>query len=159
LANIVGGTKTDNLKQLYINNREEYIMTLMELKKSEIAEYIISPEKKMLIVGAEPTQHEKFIIPSDFKPIYIETDFGGSTSNSSEIMNLYEIQKLTDFPLLILPIESFEKEIPGLKFDLIIFDKSVCYWLNINKSFIDYLISLKKERQGRNLASFLIRTL
>ncbi len=145
LANKVGGSNPEELKKLYRHNRDEYMEIMLENKKSQINEYISSPEKKMLIVGAEPTQYKKFIIPEGFKPIFIEKDFNSSVSNSIKIIERYQTELLKDFPFLLLPIEIVSEKMPGLKFDLIIFDGGVCYWLDIHKPFINYLISLKKD--------------
>jgi hypothetical protein len=134
----------DTLKILYKIDRSIHMETLIELKRTEINEYISSPEKKILIVGAEPTQHEQFLIPSGYLPMYIETDFGGSISNTKEITTRYESESFRAFPLLLINIENILDKFPDLKFDIIIFDKGVCYWLEILKSTIDYFINLKK---------------
>lgn len=96
----------------------------------------------MLIVGAQPSQYNKFIIPKDHKPFYIETDFGGSSSTAPKTE--YITKNFIDFPLLIIGVESIFDKFSNIKFDKIIFDLGVCYWLRITKNRIDYLISIKK---------------
>jgi hypothetical protein len=102
-------------------------------------------KKNMLIVGANPDQQDKFNIPEDYKPFYIETDFLGSSSNETMVKENYKNKSFDEYPLLLCDIRDIAKHFPDIKFDIIIFDNGVCSHLKIDVLFIEYLINIKKE--------------
>ena len=102
-------------------------------------------KKNMLIVGANPDQKDKFNIPEDCKPFYIETDFLGSISNETMVKENYKNKSFDEYPLLLCDIRDIGKHFPDIKFDIIIFDNGVCHHLKIDVLFIEYLINIKKE--------------
>jgi hypothetical protein len=126
--------KTDNEKQF----------------KSYIDENRKIGKKIMLIVGAVPEQHEKFIIPKNYVPVYIENDFifqyyNGTLVPSSIRINLVSNIKANTFdkyPLIIHDIFSKEFKDIGVRFDLIIFDTAVCKFISFNYNYLMTLFNL-----------------
>ena len=137
LSQLLAFLTEDKQIDLVIENKEKYDQAKIYLEEVN-AKYI-------LIIGANPDQKDKFNIPSDYKPFYIETSFDGSSSNVSIVKTNYETKSFDEYPLLLCDIRNIAIHFPNTKFDIILCDNGVSRHLDINPQFIKYLLNIKTE--------------
>jgi hypothetical protein len=134
----------DKQIDLVIENKEKYDQAKIYLVRAKLSEEEVNA-KYILIIGANPDQKDKFNIPSDYKPFYIETSFDGSSSDVSIVKTNYETKSFDEYPLLLCDIRNIAIHFPNTKFDIILCDNGVSRHLDINPQFIKYLLNIKTE--------------
>jgi hypothetical protein len=113
----------------YIEKRNNDFIDYIYTKRTEGTEGF----KIMLIIGAIPEQQDKFNIPDNYIPIYLEKDYKFTYySKSIEIINRIKTESFDSYPLLICDLFTLEERFPDIKYDLIIFDGGVCFHLELN---------------------------
>jgi hypothetical protein len=177
LKNQIGGILTEqelsNI-ETQINNNVDinetnlyffYVQKLKQKKIDELKAYVSKNRKIgmkiMLIVGAIPSQQEKFNIPKNFVPVYIEKDFKFEHYNGQDLKeNFKSIRKnmltksdsesnsFDKYPLILGDIFSEEFKNIDVKYDLIIFDDDVCKFIDFNKDNLTSLFNLTVDNSS-----------
>jgi hypothetical protein len=128
---------------------------LIEEQYTSVRDYLLGANKLILIIGAHPLERDKFIIPTDTLPVFIDTLDNLDQATKQKIIRIYNenITTFENFPLFISSIDSLNEilEIVGInesvKFDYIIFDKGVCFHLDLNVHNINFFINLLKKNK------------
>jgi hypothetical protein len=128
---------------------------LIEEQYSSVIDYLLGANKLILIIGAHPLERDKFIIPTDTLPVFIDTLDHLSPETYRNIIRNYNenITTFENFPLFIGSIYVINNilEILGIKehvkFDYIIFDDGVCFHLDLNVRNINFIINLLKKNK------------
>lgn len=146
------------------NLNKFYDQELKQIQNQRIIDYVISQrtqgKKLMLIIGAIPTQKDNYIIPPNFVPIYLEKVFDNSWYNKSSTNNhkfiIKEIltKSFDEFPIIFYDILS--DELGGyiellelnIRFNLIIFDRSVLKYLDLTDDKINNLFRLTFDNKS-----------
>ena len=128
---------------------------LIEEQYTSVRDYLLGANKLILIIGAHPLERDKFIIPTDTLPVFIDTLDNLDQATKQKIIRIYNenITTFENFPLFISSIDSLNEilEILGInesvKFDYIIFDNGVCFHLDLNAHNINFFINLLKKNK------------
>jgi len=103
----------------------------------------------MLIVGAIPTQIDRFVIPNNFVPIFIERIFGITWYKKTPFIHKEILTKsFEECPIIFYDILSPELVELNIGFDLITFDKSVCKFLDLTSEKLINLFKLTFDNKS-----------
>ncbi len=132
---------------------EFYEQELKELQNERVIEYVKKQrgngKKIMLIVGAIPTQKDRFVIPDNFVPIFTEIIFGITWYSGAKFIHKEILTKsFEECPIIFYDILSPELVELNIGFDLITFDKSVCKNLDLTSEKLTNLFKLTYDNKS-----------